>query len=103
MDAEGAVNAAAIERRANWYADRITGTANEAWTLALPAETTHVYWILGQPQESHCEDCPRLALGSPYLVGELPTVPGRAETECRLNCLCALRTGNGQHGFSIPN
>lgn len=94
----GELDAAAIARRAEFYTQRLQGTANEAMGLTLdPGEL--VYWTLGTPKTDHCEDCPSIAAGSPYTVSTIPTWPGMNETSCLMACLCTAETASGLTGF----
>jgi len=97
FDAEDNPRADAVAARAAQYAGKLTATANESWGLALP-ETTLFYWILGGAEE-HCDDCPTLAVNSPYTAATIPTWPSAGATTCRGNCLCYCRTSSGAIGF----
>jgi hypothetical protein len=97
---DGTRDQAAVAQRANLYAQRLTGTANEAWTLALP-EDTLLTWHLGASSDS-CADCPELAAAGPYTPADLPTVPGKGDTLCGANCRCLVQTASGQRGFVTP-
>lgn len=97
---EDGFDVAAAERRAGLYADRLTGTANEAWAYALPAETRFT-WELGA-EDGSCDECPARAAGGPYTWGELPGHPGDNSTPCLFNCRCQLVTDTGQSGFTLP-
>ncbi len=98
---DGTRDGDAVARRAEKYVSRLTGSANEAWSLTLDPETA-VTWRLAEPTESACSDCPELADASPWTPGELPTVPGKNETACMLACRCRLETSGGQRGFVTP-
>lgn len=102
LDAEGNFRLAAAEQRAGLYAGRLVGTANEAWGLTLPPETSLLYWRLGASDENNCSDCPELASRSPYRVDTIPTWPGRSETQCLSRCRCDVHTATGQTGFQLP-
>lgn len=92
-----------IQRRAWLYTGKAIASANMAWALSMPFDTLF-YWRLS-PVEEHCEDCPALALGSPYTKVQLPTFPRMGETECLMNCLCWLETETGLRSFTgeFPN
>lgn len=94
-DEEGNPRVSAIRQRARSYTGRLTGTANELFTLSsvLYAFT----WKIGGTE--HCEDCPRLAANSPYAWSDLPTVPGANRTQCKYNCRCYLIRSDGITGF----
>jgi len=100
-DTEDGEGVAAVERRAQLYADRLCGTANEAWSYALPAETLFT-WELGAQDEANCDECPARAAGGPYTWGELPGHPGDNSTPCLFSCRCRLITDSGQEGFTLP-
>lgn len=102
-DRDGNFRVVQAQQRAGYYSNRLTGSANEAWTLTLPPETTLIYWHLNQSAHSHCGDCPSLASRSPYASAELPTRPGEGQTACIMQCRCWLQTGGGERGFSIPD
>lgn len=101
-DEEGSLRAEPIQRRAALYADRIVGTANEAWVLTLP-EGTAFAWELGAVDEGNCAVCPARAQGSPYTADTLPGTPGDHSTPCLANCRCSLRSAHGQSGFSLED
>lgn len=50
--------------------------------------TQRIIWALGNAE--HCDDCVRLANGSPYTSATLPTYPGAGATQCLNNCKCHL-------------
>lgn len=102
LDAEGSFRIEAAAQRAGMYVGRLTGTANEAWGLTLPPETTLLYWTLGANDDRNCPDCPALESRSPYRPEEMPTWPGRSETQCLSRCRCSVHTAAGQTGFSVP-
>lgn len=90
----------AAERRAGLYADRLCGTANEAWAYALPAETRFV-WELGADDPATCDACPARAAGGPYTWGELPGHPGDNSTPCLFSCRCSLVTDSGERSLHL--
>lgn len=58
---------------------------------------TQLYWNLGPVLTEHCEDCPDLAMGSPYDPpwagagsNQLNQTPGDGQTECGAACKCSL-------------
>lgn len=97
VDDDGTLDVAAIEQRAELYASRIVGTANEAFALASDLEAMFT-WVLGI-EADHCGDCPDLADGSPYGAEELPAHPGSNDTECLFRCKCTLERDDGTQGF----
>lgn len=94
---DGELSDAQIRARAQMYANRLCGTANEVFVLASVTSATFE-WMLGG-SENHCDDCPELAEAGPYTESTLPTVPRAGETECRMNCLCWLQRTDGVEGF----
>lgn len=98
---DGVRDGEAVARRASLYATRLTGSANEAWTLTLP-EDTELTWILAAIDEGNCQRCPELADGSPYTPETLTDFPGGNTVPCRSNCRCRLETETGQRGFVTP-
>lgn len=93
---DGTLDVERIQRRAALYVARIYGTANEALSLTIDEP---IWWRLGEPETSHCRECPALAAGSPYAPGTLPTVPLGNATSCLSQCLCWLETASGLIGF----
>jgi len=83
--------------RIRLYVLRCRGTANEAWSMALPPDTL-INWVLG-PNKNHCPSCPEFAAGSPYRADALPTTPGSADCICLSACLCRLETVAGEMAF----
>lgn len=102
LEGDGDLDQGAVGRRAALYADRLAGTANEAWALALPDDTVFV-WELGARDESNCDECPARALGGPYTAEDLPGYPGDNSTPCVFNCRCRLLTDAGQSSFTLPD
>lgn len=56
-----------------------------------------LYWLLGEVKTDHCEDCPDIAMGSPYDPpwagagsNQLTQSPGDGQTECGAACKCSL-------------
>jgi hypothetical protein len=97
-DEHGNEDTDAIGDRAASYANRMTGTANEAFALSSP--DAEFDWVLGG--ENNCDDCPDLAAGSPYTAENLPPPPGSNETACLFNCNCELVRSDGVSGFTVP-
>jgi len=96
-DANGVLDAAKVARRAESYAERLTGTANETFGLVSPGL---LYWRLGPVKEEHCYDCPDLAMSSPWTAADIPTYPHKNETECLYQCKCHIERADGLAGFS---
>lgn len=101
LDEAGEFRRRAVEQRAGLYLGRLTGSANEAWGLTLPPETSLLYWHLGGTEHS-CAECPSLQSQSPWRTDTIPTYPGMNETPCLANCRCFVRSASGQTGFSVP-
>ncbi len=100
---EGHRDGAAVARRAEHYAGRLTGTCNEVWALTLP-EDTLLTWTLARSEEGQsCADCPEIAGRSPFTPATIPTYPGRNETLCRGSCRCSVTTQAGLSGFVTPD
>jgi hypothetical protein len=89
-----------IQNRSDLYGLRVAGSANEAWSYALP-DGTVIFWELGGA-EHHCVLCPKIADNGPYNAQSLPTYPRHGATDCGVNCDCHLRTDNGQTSFILP-
>lgn len=89
----------ALKQRAELYALRLRGTANEAWVLSLSPNTL-IRWTL-DPSALHCEKCKEYADGSPYTAATLPTTPGSADCLCLSRCRCELETVDGRGGFVL--
>lgn len=90
---------AMVIRRAELYALRLAGTANEGWALNLATDMT-VRWV-DVNDEAECPDCLSLAADGPYLVKDLPTYPGRGDTQCLMNCRCQLVTEDGDYSVDL--
>jgi hypothetical protein len=100
QDDGGAWRVQGMQNRAGMYADRLLGTVNEAWGLAMP-EGTLYYWHLGGDELTSCGRCPELAESGPWTAAEMPTWPGLNETPCLGNCRCWTSTPDGQIGFRL--
>ena len=97
--ADGSVSPA-LSARLRLHAQRIRGTANDAWSQSLPADTL-IEWRLG-PNANHCPSCPVFAAGSPYRADSLPTTPGSADCICLSACRCSLVVvATGATGFPL--
>lgn len=99
---DGERDGEAVARRASLYAGRLTGTANQAFTVTLPPDA-EVSWILGASDENNCEACPAIAEGSPYPASSFDLWPGSNSTPCMQNCRCGIFTEGGIEGFVIPD
>lgn len=88
-----------ITGRAELYANKLVGTANESWSLTQ-GEGVWYWWRTGANES--CVDCLELEAASPFREDELPTVPGSCETACVMNCGCRLESSRGQSGFRLP-
>lgn len=89
----------AIEARSRSYMGRGRGSATDGWGLASGGVNTIVNWSLGAVEE-HCEDCPIMAAGGPWLLYgstgqfEYPTLgflPGENRTPCMMYCECRIQ------------
>ena len=98
---DGTISEAQLAVRVKAYAQRIVGTANEAWKDNLPAETLLTWVDTGDERE--CEDCPVLADGSPYTIENAPPSPGMAATACFTECRCYWETQDGDSSFYHPD
>jgi len=90
-----------IAQRIKGITEGIVGAANEGWRTGLAPDVLITWHDTGDSGE--CNDCVRLAAGSPYTVDTLPTIPGAGETQCYENCRCYLETDGGQTSFYDPN
>jgi len=90
------ITEAQVQQRAYMWADvsledaRLRGI--EAADAGLMME-----WVLGQVQEEHCDDCPKLAgTIQPISVWRKSNVlPGSGKTECKQGCQCTLMLRKG--------
>lgn len=99
---DGTRDGEAVARRASLYAGRLTGTANQAFTATLPADTL-IWWVLGAEDDSTCDLCPVYSDGSPYEAAIMDAWPGSNSTPCLSRCRCHVRTESGQRGFVTPD
>ena len=97
----GQISDAQLEQRLKAFAQRIVGTANQSWVKALPQDAS-IIWN-DEDDASECEDCHQLAENGPYTPETIPTLPGLAQTECRINCRCWVTTEDGETSFYDPN
>lgn len=86
-----------MERRLALYAERLHGSAHEAFVMASPADSEYI-WHLSS--DKPCDDCVELAAGSPYNAITLPTYPGIGATACGTNCKCWLERNDGLAPFA---
>lgn len=96
QNADG-VNVAAIQRRAEMYMGRLTGTANQAFALASPEDALFT-WVMGGA-EQHCGDCPEEAAKGPRPLSEFTRLPRTNGTQCLYRCRCFLRRSDATEGF----
>lgn len=89
--------AEAAQTRAQAYAGRLTGSANEAAALTSDPET-EIHWHLHAGES--CPDCVRIAAGSPYTPETIPTWPGMNQTQCVFNCRCSTEMA-GKPAFRV--
>lgn len=90
--ASGSVSPAQAANRAGMYVSSLDSVRTNAWVEGSPDGTIFV-WELGVAR--HCEDCPSLAMASPYTKEDLPTVPRAGDTACNSRCACDLRIESG--------
>lgn len=90
--ASGAVSPSQAANRAGMYADSLDSVRTNGWVEGSPDGTVFV-WELGVAR--HCNDCPSLAMASPYTKEDLPTVPRAGDTQCQSRCACHLRIESG--------
>ena len=83
----------AILRRAKFYTQALTGSANEAALVSVPGGTK-LNWVL-EPLAKHCDDCPSLSNMGPYTPETIPCVPGDGFTACGDSCQCELALEDG--------
>lgn len=86
-----------LARRIRMYADRLLGTFNATWRLALPVGTM-LDWVLGVPETNHCQTCPQRAAGGPYDAHLVTFDPGDGTSECGVLCLCRWQIVGGASG-----
>lgn len=87
--------------RLSQYGDAVRAYSHrgemDALAQTIPAESTMVWWELGQAD--HCIDCIRLADASPFYLSVLDfngVYPGSGHTQCGGRCRCSL-------GYEIPS
>lgn len=90
----------ANERRLDQTADTLAWTAEQhGYHDAGASSGLEIDWELDEGPVKHCEDCPRVAEGSPYTPrgGDhpLPFLPGTGHTRCGANCRCSLNYRSG--------
>jgi len=91
----------ALRLRLWWFAQRLRGTANEAWGFGHPPGTRFL-WNLGVNVEKHCEVCPEREREShvePYTAATMPGWPGDWSTPCGGACDCNVTTVDGEECF----
>lgn len=82
-----------IEDRLEMYSETLDGVFYHGKVDGSP-EFVKIHWILNDAK--HCNDCIRLAAGSPYNKKTLPAVPRDGRSRCLSNCLCDLRFEYGE-------
>jgi hypothetical protein len=96
VDDDGNLNMDMVNARAQSYAGRLRGTADESF-VGMSDDDAWFIWHLGG--EHNCTECPVIASGSPYTKATLPTMPGANETPCLFNCNCWLEREDGVLSF----
>jgi hypothetical protein len=99
IGADGEFVRSPINARAQLYAARLRGTANDTFVNASDAGVLFE-WIL--IAEDNCNDCPMIAANGPYNALTLPAKPGDGRTECITNCKCILLREDGVLGPTYP-
>jgi hypothetical protein len=90
-------NQGAMLTRANAYALKLRGTANESFVTDPESAPFSFNWKLGNSE--HCQDCIDFASLSPWQADELPSFPGDCSTVCKMGCNCTLIRSDGRQGF----
>ena len=98
--ANGTVSEAQALQRAGMYANRMNGTANEAFRQASEGTGLTITWDLNGSVEDHCAECPQYASMSPWEPDEMFAVPRSGDTPCLSNCKCRLIRSDGRAGFA---
>lgn len=105
VDGEEVFDEGAAQRRGQMYADRIAGTANEAWLRSIDQDTMVTWDDVGDSRECTAEEaakygfphnCPDLAEASPWRAGDLDASPGSGSTPCLTACRCRVWDENGE-------
>lgn len=91
-DGEG-ISVAAIAVRAAMYGGVIWTAYQMGKTDGAPEDTSWA-WVL-DPDAAHCDDpngldCPTLSESGPWVMGDLPALPGDGTTPCLSRCRCNL-------------
>jgi hypothetical protein len=76
-----------IEDRLGMYVETLDSVYFHGQVEGSP-EFVKIIWHLRDSK--HCDDCIRLAAGSPYTKTTLPTVPRSGDSRCLSNCKCFL-------------
>lgn len=97
LDEFGLVDKAALARRADFYLDRVRGTANEAFVAASGPDALIIWRTIGE----NCAGCNALAAASPHKASTMTHFPGDGKTECMVRCDCVLiRKSDKRRGFA---
>lgn len=77
-----------LSQRLGMYADKV-GSIYYAGRVRENSQGKNIIWNLGATDQN-CEDCIKMANGSPYSPKRLKTYPGAGDTKCLTNCQCWL-------------
>lgn len=85
-DQFGFVDLAQVAKRADFYLDRLRGSANEGFVLGS-GDALFDWITVGE----NCAGCNALAKKSPHKASKMTHFPGDGQTECQVRCDCILR------------
>lgn len=97
---EGGAGAQSRRARAALYADRLVGTANEAWRQVMALAGVDVRWRMRSGVE-HCPTCRAESAVGWRPAGSLTRVPGDGTTACRVCCRCVMVTQDGRESYAV--
>jgi len=97
-DEDGEYRLGAIRARMNLYLGKMRATSAEAFIEASGPDEEYIWHLVA---EDHCDDCPRIAVLSPFKKDTLVSIPGGGDTECLGNCKCFLsRSSDSRTSFA---
>lgn len=85
--ANGTVSEAQALARLNMYGD---SAKQSYWNEYIEKSSGLLDWNLGALDEQNCNDCPRIAAGSPYTKETIPSSPADGNTQCLGKCRCYI-------------
>lgn len=89
--ADGTISEAQALARIDMYGE---SCKQSYWNEYIEKSDGLLDWILGAVDENNCDDCPRIAAGSPYTKESIPASPADGSTQCKTRCRCyILRRG----------